>query len=140
LPPVPVFQAASTDTPLPTIDLELLLQQFAAKGYKVSKTGLYIVFCIKRFGQNRFFREKNSTVVRFPVRRLELGMLGDVSGSWDLVAAIAYDGDVKSGRYKAFVHREAGDKYFELSDLLVSEVLPQVIPLSEVCQLVYRRS
>lgn len=79
-------------------------------------------------------------MVRFPVRRLELTVLGDVPGTWNLVAAVAYEGDVKSGRYKAFVHREAGDKYFELSDLLVSEVLPQVIPLSEVCQLVYRRS
>ena len=134
MPSLPVFQALSTDDPLPTVDLEQLLEQFAAKGYKIMKTGLYLVFFIKRFGQNRFFREKNSTVVRFPVRRLELG------GSWNLVAAIVYEGDVKSGRYKAFVHREAGDKYFEIADLLVSEVLPQVIPLSEVCQLVYRRS
>jgi U4/U6.U5 tri-snRNP-associated protein 2 len=118
--------------------LERLFEQFTAKGYKISKTGRYVAFYIKRFGQNRFFREKNSTVVRFPVRRLELRKLGE--GSWDLVAAIAYEGDVKSGRYKAFVHREAGDKYFEMADLLVSEVLPQVIPLSEVCQLVYRRS
>ena len=140
LPPMPVFQSSNSDIPIPTIDLNQLLSDFAAtKGYQIHKSGRYLVIHFKRFGENRFYKEKNATVVRFPVRKLEARELG-LEGCWDLVTAVAYEGDVKAGRYKAFVYREAGDKYYEMADLQVSEVLPQVLPLSEVCQLIYRRS
>jgi U4/U6.U5 tri-snRNP-associated protein 2 len=42
------------------------------KLYKIKKLPKYLIFHYKRFIQNKFFIEKNSTIVSFPLNNLDL--------------------------------------------------------------------
>ena len=40
--------------------------------FRITKLPRYMVLHMKRFTKNQFFREKNPTIVNFPVKNLEL--------------------------------------------------------------------
>ena len=42
------------------------------KQYKLKKLPNYLFIHIKRFSKNSFFKEKNATIVNFPIKNLEL--------------------------------------------------------------------
>lgn len=52
---------------------------------------------------------------------------------YDLVANVVHDGPATpgAGTHRIFVLQRGTDKWFEMQDLHVQEVLPQMIPLSE---------
>jgi U4/U6.U5 tri-snRNP-associated protein 2 len=46
--------------------------ELTRKQYHLSKLPLYLVLLVTRFKKNRFFVEKNPTIVTFPVKNLDL--------------------------------------------------------------------
>ncbi len=107
----------------------------------------YIILCIKRFTENRFYTEKNPTIVNFPIRSIEFGDLLSPElkdkypdgGAYDLVANVVHEGAPKKGTYKAHIQHAGSGKWFEMQDLHISKVLPEILPLSEAYIQIYKR-
>eukprot|EP00798_Chlamydomonas_sp_ICE-L_P031404 gene31404-6570_t len=118
---------------------------------------------MKRFTKNNFFVEKNPTIVNFPVKNLELKdiipvpevknlELKDIipvpeesaNSKYDLVANIVHDGVVNEGKtdegnYRVHIHRKVEEIWYEVQDLRVIDILPQMVALSESYFQVYEQ-
>ena len=127
------------------------------KKFRIKKLPEVLIFQISRFAKNNFFVEKNPTIVQYPVKNLDMGPYMS-EGKWfvlwtskdfcrqiyydfsetppgtevyDLIANIVHDGHPKDGTYRVHcLHQETGT-WKELQDLVVSDALPEMIPLSE---------
>ena len=104
----------------------------------------YLIIYIKRFTKNTFFTEKNRTIVNFPVKNIDFGeylskeaKANHKSTTYDLVANIIHDGEPDKGIYRMHVLHKATGQWFEMQDLHVTEILPQMITLSEAYIQVY---
>merc|ERR1712124_113728 len=83
------------------------------------------------------------TIVNFPVRNLELREFVDLGPDaekieagqsqtkYDLVANICHEGKPADGFYKAHLLNKANKEWYEVHDLHVREILPQLVALSE---------
>ncbi|CAH8570396.1 unnamed protein product [Schistosoma turkestanicum] len=154
LPPPPLYLDEFKENIIPQVSLATLLSKFngvTEKEYKTHRDSTlrrfelrrlppYLILYMKRFVKNIFTLEKNPTIVNFPIKSIDFGELLAPEfrakhryTTYDLVANIVHDGPPTpgSGTHRIhLVHRGTG-KWFELQDLHVSEVLPQMIPLSE---------
>ncbi|CAH8627259.1 unnamed protein product [Schistosoma mattheei] len=154
LPPPPLYLDEFKENIIPQVSLATLLSKFngvTEKEYKTHRDSTlrrfelrrlppYLILYMKRFVKNIFTLEKNPTIVNFPIRSIDFGELlapefraKHRHTTYDLIANIVHDGPPTpgSGTHRIhLVHRGTG-KWFELQDLHVSEVLPQMIPLSE---------
>eukprot|EP00741_Cyanophora_paradoxa_P020845 tig00021314_g20123.t1 len=131
------------------------------KRYRIKRLPRYLIFDIKRFTKNTFFDEKNPTIVNFPVKNLELkdylpdpagaalvpsadpgpsgeaGAAAVASTKYDLVANVAHEGKPNAGIYKVYAIHKASEQWYDLQDLNVSEIIPQIVALSEALIQVY---
>ena len=113
--------------------------------------------------------EKNPTIVNFPVKGIDFGdflapeakeKYKGTSTSYDLVANVVHEGQPTGGIYKTHVLHK-GKKFFhvsqnflynnfifsltgsnnwyEMQDLHVNKVLPEILPLSEALVQIYER-
>ncbi|CAH8679175.1 unnamed protein product [Schistosoma rodhaini] len=154
LPPPPLYLDEFKENIIPQVSLATLLSKFngvTEKEYKTHRDSTlrrfelrrlppYLILYMKRFVKNIFTLEKNPTIVNFPIKSIDFGELLAPEfrikhryTTYDLVANVVHDGPPTpgSGTHRIhLVHRGTG-KWFELQDLHVSEVLPQMIPLSE---------
>eukprot|EP00051_Salpingoeca_urceolata_P034191 m.23929 g.23929 ORF g.23929 m.23929 type:complete len:717 (-) comp7336_c0_seq1:152-2302(-) len=158
VPPPPLFHDVG-ESIIPQVPLFELLNKFDGvtekeyktyKDIKVKKFQLkslpkYLIMCIKRFTKNTFFVEKNPTIVNFPVKNIELKDYlqfpegEEVSFKYDLIANVVHDGlQVQDGQtaagkgtYRSHVLNTGSQQWYELQDLHVTEILPQMITLSE---------
>ncbi|BFG01268.1 U4/U6.U5 tri-snRNP-associated protein 2 [Drosophila madeirensis] len=162
LPPPPLFTDEFRENIIPQVNLYQLLGKFngsAEKEYKTYKDNFmkrfeitrlpqFIILYIKRFTKNTFFLEKNPTIVNFPIKNVDFGdILGmrqrdkDVKDTkYNLVANIVHDGDPKKGTYRAHILHKANGQWYEMQDLHVTEILPQMITLTESYIQIYERS
>jgi U4/U6.U5 tri-snRNP-associated protein 2 len=156
LPPTPLFQDANKQNIIAQVPLFELLQKFDgvtekeyktykeiwSKRFQLNQLPDYIVICIRRFTKNTFFTEKNSTIVNFPVKNIDmrdyLQLKADSSEHsagyrYDLVANIVHDGlpGAGKGTYRCHVLHKGTEQWYEMQDLHVSETLPQMITLTE---------
>uniref|UniRef100_A0A1I8G0W6 ubiquitinyl hydrolase 1 n=1 Tax=Macrostomum lignano TaxID=282301 RepID=A0A1I8G0W6_9PLAT len=152
LPPPPLYPDEMKEKLIPQVPLSSILSKFngvAKKEYKTHKDSTmkrfqliklpqYILLYVKRFVKNLFTREKNPTIVNFPVRGVDFGDLLDPwtrakhqFTTYNLVANVVHDGTPVSGTYRVHLQHSSTEKWFELQDLHVDEILPQMIPLSE---------
>ncbi|GIL71725.1 hypothetical protein Vretimale_840 [Volvox reticuliferus] len=121
--------------------------------FRITRLPRYLALHYRRFTKNNFFMEKNPTLVNFPVKALELrdilplpdhpaaaagaaaGAPGeaayDTSSKYDLVANLVHDGKADSGTYRVHIHRKVEDIWYEVQDLAVQDILPQMVALSE---------
>jgi U4/U6.U5 tri-snRNP-associated protein 2 len=53
------------------------------------------------------------------------------SAKYHLMASLQHDGTPESGAYRAFVHFRGNDQWYEMQDLHVNGVHPQLISVSE---------
>ena len=58
---------------------------------------------------------------------------------YDLIANVVHDGKPEEGIYKVFVQRKSDELWYEMQDLHVGEVLPQVVALSEAYLQIYEQ-
>jgi len=151
VPPPPLFSADEAKI-IPQIPLYELFNKFdgvtekeyksgddlVAKKFQLTQLPPYLIVHIKRFTKNTFFVEKNPTVVNFPVRNLilrdYLAMADDDLRlmKYDLVANAVHEGLPGPGKgiYKSQVLHSGVGEWFEVQDLHVDDILPQMIPLS----------
>jgi len=152
LPAKPLFVDPHKQISIPQIHMHSLLEKFNGfnekeyklkgeerrdpllKKFRISKLPHVLFFQIQRFTKNNFFVEKNPTIVQYPVTNLDMGPLcveDDGQEIYDLVANIVHDGEPKDGSYRIHVNHKASGMWKEIQDLIVTDALPEMIPLSE---------
>ena len=153
VPAAPLFKDALERNIIPQIPLISCLTKFDGsteqemmngdkRRYVLKQLPRYLVVHIKRFSQNtQQFTEKNPTIVNFPVKGLEMGnyVSPPTSKKYHLMASLQHDGTPDAGSYRAFVHFRANDQWYEVQDLHVNGVHPQLISVSESYIQVWRR-
>ncbi|PNF30786.1 U4/U6.U5 tri-snRNP-associated protein 2 [Cryptotermes secundus] len=158
LPPPPLFKDEFRENIIPQVNLYTLLQKFNAqteKEYKTYKENFmkrfeitelppYLILYIKRFTKNTFFVEKNPTIVNFPVKNVDFGDILTQAvkeryacTTYDLVANIVHDGEPGKGTYRVHVLHKGSGKWYEMQDLHVTDILPQMITLTEAYIQIY---
>ena len=60
-----------------------------------------------------------------------------VASKYDLVANILHEGKAGEGAYRAHIHRKAEDAWYEVDDLRVTDILSQMVVLSEAYMQIY---
>ncbi|XP_010765033.1 ubiquitin carboxyl-terminal hydrolase 39 [Notothenia coriiceps] len=116
------------------------------KRFQLTKLPPYLVFCIKRFTKNNFFVEKNPTIVNFPITNVDLreylteeAQVTEKNTTYDLVANVVHDGKPTEGAYRIHVLHHGTGKWYEMQDLQVTDILPQMITLSEAYIQIWKR-
>ncbi|GAM18016.1 hypothetical protein SAMD00019534_011910, partial [Acytostelium subglobosum LB1] len=155
LPPKAVFKDEQDKSIIPQVPLFTLLQKYDGRTEKVQPNGevkiyelrrlpRYLVMCVKRFHHNNFFKEKDPTIVNFPLKGLDLKdyLSPEVlstyrSTKYNLLSNIRHEGDPNGGSYSVYIYNKGQDKWFEMQDLSVKEVLPQLVAVSEAYILIY---
>lgn len=56
---------------------------------------------------------------------------------YNLIANVVHDGQADQGSYRAHMHRKVEDQWYEVENLRVVDILPQVVALSETYMQVY---
>ena len=137
--------------------------------FELTRLPPFIILYVQRFTKNTFFVEKNPTIVNFPVKGIDFGdfltseakeKYKGTSTCYDLVANVVHEGQPSNGIYKAHVlHKgksifhpnsikninfviflfSGSNNWFEMQDLHVSKVLPEILPLSEALVQIYER-
>ena len=152
VPAAPLFKDALERNIIPQVPLVACLTKFDGateqemmngdrRTYVLTRLPKYLIVHIKRFSSNtQQFAEKNPTIVNFPVRGLEMGAFVDppTSAKYHLMASVQHDGTPDAGSYRSFVHFRANDQWYELQDLHVNGVHPQLISVSESYVQVWR--
>ena len=164
LPPMPLFKENDGQSFLPQVPIMTLLQKYDGRTERVLPTGErkryslvklppYLVVHIRRFTNNNWFLEKNSTIVNFPLRHLDLrscvhpdAAAANPETRYDLVAMMRHDGEpveAKTARTRgnsnfvtAYARSTAG-QWFEMQDLVVRETLPGLLVVSEAYIQIY---
>jgi U4/U6.U5 tri-snRNP-associated protein 2 len=156
LPAIPMFKDAFDRMQIPQVPLSQLLKKYDSKNifddikegrkrFRLTRLPRFLIISIRRFYKNKFFWEKNPSIVNFPIKNLDLKEIYSLSNnqsiiSYDLIITISHEGNFTEGTYKAFVHRKIEDLWYEVQDLSVMEVLPQLVALSEAYLQVYEQS
>ncbi|CAE6182995.1 unnamed protein product [Arabidopsis arenosa] len=162
LPPPPLFKDVMEKNIIPQVALFDLLKKFdgetvtevvrpklARMRYRITKSPPYLMFHMVRFKKNNFFKEKNPTLVNFPVKDMELrdyipslprAPEGEkVCSKYNLIANIVHDGKPEDGYFRVFVQRKSQELWYEMQDLHVAETLPQMVELSEAYMQIYEQ-
>lgn len=156
LPPPPLFKDDVEF--IPQIPLFTLLDKFNGesshetankkelKRYSLHKLPPFLMMQYKRFQDNQFYVEKNPTIVNFPLKNLDLRDYLHPEWaprapctSFDLIANIVHDGKYEKGSFKIQVLHPAMGQWFEIQDLRVTPIMPQMVALSESYFQIYKR-
>ncbi|XP_064604275.1 ubiquitin carboxyl-terminal hydrolase 39-like [Liolophura sinensis] len=154
LPPPPLYPDGLRENIIPQVPLATILSKFngvSEKEYKTYKDSTmkrfeithlppYIILYVKRFNKNYFVLEKNRTIVNFPVKNVDFGDLLSPEirakhrfTTYDLISNIVHEGEPGAGQgsYKVHILHKGTQKWYEMQDLHVIDILPQMITLSE---------
>jgi len=106
----------------------------------------YLIVHIKRFTKNNFFTEKNPTIVTSPLKHFDFApymkegiIKRGESIKYDLIANIVHEGEPGKGSYRAHIYQKSTNQWFEMEDILVKPIMPQLIALSESYIQLYER-
>lgn len=165
IPPAPLYKDGYARNIIPQVPITALLSKFDDVTEKTSKTSRdlfgkryaltrlppVLIVCYSRFTRNNFFVEKNRTIVNFPMRGLDVGEYvvpearawpaNRCSTRYNLIANICHDGEPGAGHgtYRVHVPHKATGTWYEVQDLHVRDVLPEMIALSEAYIQIYER-
>ena len=162
LPPQPLFQDALERNILPQVSLGSLLHKYngvevtedprqGRRRFSLRRLPPYLILHMKRFFKNNFFLEKNHTLVTFPMRALDVAeavtpavLRESANGTrYDLVANVCHEGKPKAAHTtRVHVQRksEGPGAWYEMRDLNVAEILPQMLTLTEAYLQVWERT
>jgi len=99
--------------------------------YQIKRLPKYLVLHVKRFSKNNFFKEKNQSIVNFPIKGLDLTDYvagGDETKPrqlFDLIGTVIHTGKADSGTYKVMAVHEPSQEWHDIQDLLVSDIMTQ---------------
>lgn len=162
LPPPPLFKDELRENIIPQVPLFNILAKFngttekeyktykdsTMKRFEITKLPPYLILYIKRFTKNTFYVEKNTTIVNFPIKNVDMTELLTPKARekhpkciYDLVANIVHDGEPGSGTgtYRTHILHRGTGQWYEMQDLHVTEILPQMITLSEAYIQIWER-
>ncbi|KAI8894169.1 hypothetical protein BC833DRAFT_530919 [Globomyces pollinis-pini] len=156
LPVMPLFSDEADKTTIPQVSLDALLAKYngkkateleaVRKRFSIESLPKYLVFCVKRFSKNNFAEEKNSTIINYPIKNLDMAPYlsktnSDLSTKYDLLANIIYEGNEKKseGCYKVHLVHPSAEQWFQIQDLFVDEIMAQMIILSESCIQIWKQ-
>ncbi|KAL9692156.1 hypothetical protein quinque_000064 [Culex quinquefasciatus] len=160
LPATPLFIDEFRENIIPQVNLYQLLAKFNAvsekeyktykenflKRFEITRLPKFVILYIKRFTKNTFFLEKNPTIVNFPVKNIDFGDILTEENKrahrftkYNLVANIVHDGEPKSGTYRCHVLQKSTNQWYEMQDLHVTSILPQMITLTEAYIQIYEQ-
>ncbi|PIC48046.1 hypothetical protein B9Z55_007172 [Caenorhabditis nigoni] len=152
LPAAPLYRDVQLQNIIPQVPLSTLLEKFDGKTekeyrtyndnimkrYELLKLPEFLIISYKRFQKNQWFVEKNPTIVNFPIVNVDLYecLAEDVRAehkytTYDLVANVVHEGTFETGNYRIQIVHQGSGKWFELEDLHVKDMLPQMIVLAE---------
>ncbi|XP_045213860.2 U4/U6.U5 tri-snRNP-associated protein 2-like [Mercenaria mercenaria] len=154
LPPQPLYPDELQENIIPQVPFHTILAKFngtfekeyktykdsTLKRFELTRLPPYIIVYVKRFTKNFFVQEKNPTIVNFPIKNIDFGDLLSPEiralhkfTTYDLMANIIHDGAPGPGKgtYRAHILHKGSGKWYELQDLHVADILPQMITLSE---------
>lgn len=157
LPPPPLFRDEFRESIIPQVPLSQILTKFDGqtpqdyntykenflKRYEIQKLPPYLILCFRRFKKNNFYLEKNPTIVNFPIKNVDLrellpehrinpqALTESPSTTYDLISNVVHDGKPGQGTYRVHILHKGSGTWYELQDLHVIDVLPQMITLSE---------
>uniref|UniRef100_A0A7S0R5S7 Ubiquitinyl hydrolase 1 n=1 Tax=Chlamydomonas leiostraca TaxID=1034604 RepID=A0A7S0R5S7_9CHLO len=153
LPAAPLFKDSLEKNIIPQVPIFNIMRKFdgeyvtddiraGRRRFRVTRLPQFMCLHMKRFTKNNFFVEKNPTIVNFPVKNMELKDIIPLpedarSTKYDLVANLVHDGKANEGTYRAHVHRKVEEIWYEVQDLRVIDILPQMVALSEAYFQVY---
>lgn len=168
LPPMPLFKDGDGESFLPQVPIMTLLHKYDGRTeqllpsgerrrYQLLRLPPYLIVHIKRFTHNNWFLEKNTTIVTFPLRHLDLrsclhpsALAAHPVTRYDLVAMLKHDGaaedaaaatttasTARAATVTAFAHTAAG-QWYELQDLSVRETIPDLLTVSEAYIQIYQ--
>ncbi|XP_064353780.1 ubiquitin carboxyl-terminal hydrolase 39 [Dromaius novaehollandiae] len=145
IPQVPLFSILAKFNGVTEKEYKTYKENFL-KRFQLTKLPPYLIFCIKRFTKNNFFVEKNPTIVNFPITNVDLReylseevQAVHANTTYDLIANIVHDGKPSEGSYRIHVLHHGTGKWYELQDLQVTDILPQMITLSEAYIQIWKR-
>ncbi|CAK9301107.1 unnamed protein product [Gordionus sp. m RMFG-2023] len=163
LPPPPLFRDEVEGNIIPQVPIHSILAKFngmTEKEYKTYKDSTikrfeltrlppYLILCFKRFTKNTFYLEKNPTIVNFPIQDVEMAEYicsdpaiqdANPDTTYDLIANVVHDSlpGQTTGTYRVHILHAGSGKWFEMQDLHVTEILPQMITLSEAYIQIYK--
>uniref|UniRef100_A0A8C7Z601 Ubiquitin carboxyl-terminal hydrolase 39 n=1 Tax=Oryzias sinensis TaxID=183150 RepID=A0A8C7Z601_9TELE len=160
LPTAPLYKDEKEQLIIPQVPLFNILGKFNGntekeyktykenflKRFQLTKLPPYLIFCIKRFTKNNFFVEKNPTIVNFPITNVDLreylteeAQVTEKNTTYDLIANVVHDGKPTEGSYRIHVLHHGTGKWYEMQDLQVTDILPQMITLSEAYIQIWKR-
>ncbi|XP_065161497.1 ubiquitin carboxyl-terminal hydrolase 39 [Atheta coriaria] len=158
LPAPPLFIDELRENIIPQVNLYQLLMKFNGQSekecktykenfmrrYEITQLPPFLILYIKRFTKNTFFVEKNPTIVNFPVKNVDFGEFLTPENRakhkrtiYDLVANIVHDGEPTKGTYRVHILQKSTGKWYEMQDLHVIDILPQMITLTEAYIQIY---
>ncbi|OXA57580.1 putative mRNA-splicing protein ubp10 [Folsomia candida] len=155
LPPTPLFKNELMENIIPQVNLYTLLSKFNGinereyktykdnflKRYEVTSLPPFLILYIQRFTKNTFFVEKNPTIVNFPITGVDIGEAFNIgSACYDLIANIVHEGQHRGGTWRMQMFHKATNTWYELQDLHVKEILPQMLTLTEPYIQIYQKS
>eukprot|EP00698_Gefionella_okellyi_P002961 TRINITY_DN12800_c0_g1_i1.p1 TRINITY_DN12800_c0_g1~~TRINITY_DN12800_c0_g1_i1.p1 ORF type:complete len:507 (-),score=109.21 TRINITY_DN12800_c0_g1_i1:23-1354(-) len=153
MPTAPLFKDSLDQKVIPQVPIQQFLKRFdgetiqyiRAERRRAIITSLppFLIFHFKRFSKNLFTEEKNPTVIAYPMRGLDLIDLVHggvkVSTRYNLIANITHEGGPTGGTYHVHVLHKATGKWLEMSDVDVTDRLPQMMMLSDTYIQIYER-
>lgn len=155
IPAAPLFKDALERNMIPQVPLFVLLQKFDGetidylvtgerRQYSIKQLPQYLILHLKRFTHNKFFVEKNPTIVTFPLRNLDMrpylsADAPEQPSKYNLVASLCHQGTREDGSYHAHIYHEASNVWYDMRDLVVTEIMPQAVTLTEAYILIYER-
>lgn len=161
LPPAPLFQDQNQKTVIPQVSLLELLAKYNGsqvlelpglrRRYSIVDCPQYLIMTIRRFKKTDFSRERNSTIVTFPLKSLDMSpYLVSSAGRnqlYDLLVNVTHEsvynpssgsGDEKH-HYKVQVRDKALDTWVQMDGLFVENVKKEVISIGESVLQVWER-
>jgi U4/U6.U5 tri-snRNP-associated protein 2 len=159
-PPPPVFKDAREKNFIPQEPLFTLLSKFdgATKDYdpitkeyrifRITQLPKYLIIAINRFSANLFMKEKNRTIITFPMKGLDMAPYCSLSKEninqctkYNLIGNVKHNNGIVAteGYFNGHFLHKASDTWYDIQDLIIEEVMPPVIALSECYLQVYER-
>jgi len=160
LPSSPLFTEDGDHNIIPQVPIYKLLEKYNnvmevehktydatyLKKYEITRLPRYLILAIKRFTENRFFIEKNPTIVNFPIsfdmaEFIETTVSDKYANTeYNLLSNICHDGTPTAGTYSTHLHLSSANQWFDVQDLHVTKLQPQMITLSESYIQIYERA
>eukprot|EP00697_Spironema_sp_BW2_P015488 gnl/Spiro4/6355_TR3277_c0_g1_i1.p1 gnl/Spiro4/6355_TR3277_c0_g1~~gnl/Spiro4/6355_TR3277_c0_g1_i1.p1 ORF type:complete len:734 (-),score=208.25 gnl/Spiro4/6355_TR3277_c0_g1_i1:122-2095(-) len=96
----------------------------ASKKFDLWRLPEILVVHLKRFAYTRYYRDRLDTVVRFPLRGLDLTQFvkGTHTGVYDLYAISNHMGGMAGGHYTAFCLNDTTKRWYQFDDGNVSPI------------------